>query len=120
LEKEDVSSLRTQHSNFYTVLGCTYVRVETGGTRLGTSFLLMGMVRVFRLITVLYFMLRSPFFGGGLVYSSCCCRVASINDIIQVLTSDCFERGETKIKQNDVSNSLHALISLFVTFSLQL
>lgn len=41
-----------------------HVRVETGGTRLGTSFLLMGMVRVFRLITVLYFMLRSPFFGG--------------------------------------------------------
>lgn len=41
-----------------------HVRVETGGTHLGTSFLLMGMVRVFRLITVLYFMLRSPIFGG--------------------------------------------------------
>lgn len=35
---------------FYTVRVC----VETGGTRLSTPFL-MGMVRVFLLITVLYF-----------------------------------------------------------------
>ena len=50
--EEDVS---TQHFEFYTV-GCVCVcarAVETGGTRLGTPFL-MRMVRVFLLITVLF------------------------------------------------------------------
>jgi hypothetical protein len=48
--QEDVSNTTFE---FYTV-GCVCARaLETGGTRLGTPFL-MGMVRVFLLIIVLF------------------------------------------------------------------